>query len=52
MKSIKMAVIKGKSFAEGNFIAGVFNTSSDLSNEYDNYLILRGALFASKKIYL
>ncbi|SIO92524.1 hypothetical protein [Vibrio spartinae] len=42
---IQKVVDKGKEYGNG----GIFFKEADNSNEYDNYLVLRGALFASQK---
>lgn len=47
-QAVSATVQKGREYAEGK----IFGGTTDNSNSYDNYFILRGALYASEKYIL
>lgn len=48
-ETIKKTVLMGMRAGSGKFIDIVLNNNPDMSNRYDNYFVLRGAIWASKR---
>ncbi|WP_261887486.1 hypothetical protein [Vibrio aerogenes] len=48
-RSIPEVIKTGHRFATGSLTDAVFGNNADATNTWDNYFVLRGALFASKK---